>query len=179
LNGRRLPQCPRTPARPKTAQPEAVQPEEPVRSRPFRKSPSGKKLRLWNRLWFRVRHLSRSEVPYGEAGASGGSGPAWIALPSDLTDAEWALVAALIRPAKRGGRPRSVNVREGLNAIVSRALDGVPVDGVAERPAPAQHGLGVSGPVGLGRNPRAHSSRALRRGPGGGRPGGQPNDGDY
>jgi hypothetical protein len=37
LNGRRLPQCPRTPARPKTAQPEAVQPEEPVRSR-----------RLWN-----------------------------------------------------------------------------------------------------------------------------------
>jgi transposase len=57
--------------------------------------------------------------------------------PSDLTDAEWALVAALIRPAKRGGRPRSGDVREGLNAIVSRALDGVPVDGVAERPAPA------------------------------------------
>jgi transposase len=37
--------------------------------------------------------------------------------PSDLTDAEWALIAALIRPAKRGGRPRSVNVREVLNAI--------------------------------------------------------------
>ena len=37
--------------------------------------------------------------------------------PSDLTDAEWALVAPLIRPAKRGGRPRSVNVREVLNAI--------------------------------------------------------------
>ncbi len=36
---------------------------------------------------------------------------------SDLTDAEWALVAPLIRPAKRGGRPRSVNVREVLNAI--------------------------------------------------------------
>jgi transposase len=36
---------------------------------------------------------------------------------SDLTDAEWALVAALIRPAKRGGRPRSVDVREVLNAI--------------------------------------------------------------
>ena len=37
--------------------------------------------------------------------------------PSDLTDAEWALVAPLIRPAKRGGRPRSVNVREVLNAV--------------------------------------------------------------
>ena len=39
--------------------------------------------------------------------------------PSDLTDAEWALVAPLIRPAKRGGRPRTVDVREVLNAIVS------------------------------------------------------------
>jgi transposase len=37
--------------------------------------------------------------------------------PSDLTDDEWALVAPLIRPAKRGGRPRSVNVREVLNAV--------------------------------------------------------------
>lgn len=37
--------------------------------------------------------------------------------PSDLTDAEWALVAPMIRPAKRGGRPRTVDVREVLNAI--------------------------------------------------------------
>jgi transposase len=37
--------------------------------------------------------------------------------PSDLTDAEWALVQPLIRPAKRGGRPRTVKVREVLNAI--------------------------------------------------------------
>ena len=36
---------------------------------------------------------------------------------SGLTDAEWALVAPLIRPAKRGGRPRTVDVREVLNAI--------------------------------------------------------------
>ena len=36
---------------------------------------------------------------------------------SDLTDEEWALVEPLIRPAKRGGRPRSVNVREVLNAL--------------------------------------------------------------
>ena len=37
--------------------------------------------------------------------------------PCDLTDPEWELVAPLIRPAKRGGRPRTVNVREVLNAI--------------------------------------------------------------
>ena len=37
--------------------------------------------------------------------------------PSDLSDAEWALVAPLIPPAKRGGRHREVNVREVLNAI--------------------------------------------------------------
>ncbi len=37
--------------------------------------------------------------------------------PSDLTDAEWALVAPLIPPAKRGGRPRTVDVREVLNGI--------------------------------------------------------------
>ncbi|MGH9781173.1 MAG: IS5 family transposase [Candidatus Acidiferrales bacterium] len=37
--------------------------------------------------------------------------------PSDLTDAEWALVEPTIPPAKRGGRRREVNVREVLNAI--------------------------------------------------------------
>ena len=37
--------------------------------------------------------------------------------PSDLTDAEWVLVAPLIRPAKHGGRPRKVDVREVLNAV--------------------------------------------------------------
>jgi transposase len=37
--------------------------------------------------------------------------------PSDLTDAEWRLVAPLIPPAKTGGRPRDVDVREVLNAI--------------------------------------------------------------
>ena len=37
--------------------------------------------------------------------------------PSDLTDAEWALVEPLIPPAKHGGRHREVDVREVLNAI--------------------------------------------------------------
>jgi transposase len=35
--------------------------------------------------------------------------------PSDLTDDEWAHVAALIPPAKPGGNKRSVNVREVMN----------------------------------------------------------------
>jgi transposase len=37
--------------------------------------------------------------------------------PSDLNDAEWALIAPLIPPARRGGRRRSVKVREVVNAI--------------------------------------------------------------
>jgi transposase len=37
--------------------------------------------------------------------------------PSDLSDAEWALVAPLIPPARRGGRRRSIDEREVLNAI--------------------------------------------------------------
>src|SRR4051795_11398222 len=37
--------------------------------------------------------------------------------PSDLNEAEWSLVASLNPPARRGGRRRSVNVREVLNAI--------------------------------------------------------------
>jgi transposase len=37
--------------------------------------------------------------------------------PSDLTDEEWALVEPFIPPAKRGGRKRTVDVREVLNGI--------------------------------------------------------------
>jgi transposase len=37
--------------------------------------------------------------------------------PSDLTDAEWVLIAPMIPPAKHGGRRREVDVREVLNGI--------------------------------------------------------------
>ncbi len=37
--------------------------------------------------------------------------------PSDLSDTEWALVAPLIPPGKHGGRKRTSDVREVLNAI--------------------------------------------------------------
>jgi transposase len=38
--------------------------------------------------------------------------------PSDMTDDEWALIAPLIPPAKRGGRRRSVDVREVVNGLL-------------------------------------------------------------
>ena len=37
--------------------------------------------------------------------------------PSDLSAAQWARIAPLIPPAKAGGRPRTVNIREIINAI--------------------------------------------------------------
>lgn len=39
----------------------------------------------------------------------------WYA--TDLTDREWALLAPLLPPAKPGGRPRSTDLREVLNAL--------------------------------------------------------------
>ena len=38
--------------------------------------------------------------------------------PTDLTDAQWELVAPLLPPAKHGGRPRTVNLREVVNTIL-------------------------------------------------------------
>ncbi len=39
------------------------------------------------------------------------------AYPTDLTDAQWAILEPLIPAAKLGGRPREVNMREILNSI--------------------------------------------------------------
>jgi len=38
--------------------------------------------------------------------------------PSDLGDAEWELIAPMIPPAKRGGRRRTTDMREVVNAIL-------------------------------------------------------------
>lgn len=38
--------------------------------------------------------------------------------PSDLTDAEWGLVSPLLPPAKRGGRHRTVDLREVVNGVM-------------------------------------------------------------
>jgi transposase len=56
--------------------------------------------------------------------------------PSDLTDAEWALVEPLIPPAKRGGRERTVDVREVLNGIFYVLATGCPSGAAVAAPAP-------------------------------------------
>ena len=38
--------------------------------------------------------------------------------PTDLTDAQWAIIEPLIPGAKHGGRPRTVNMREVINTIL-------------------------------------------------------------
>jgi putative transposase len=40
-----------------------------------------------------------------------------ITSPSDVTEAEWQVVAPLLSAAKPGGRPRSVNLRRILNGL--------------------------------------------------------------
>ena len=38
--------------------------------------------------------------------------------PTDLTDRQWTLLEPLLPPPKPGGRPRTVNLREVINAIL-------------------------------------------------------------
>ncbi len=37
--------------------------------------------------------------------------------PTDLTDQQWQVIESLVPPSKAGGRPRTVDMREILNAI--------------------------------------------------------------
>src|SRR5262249_53145994 len=43
---------------------------------------------------------------------------------TDLTDAQWKIVKPLIPPAKPGGRPREVDMREVLNTLLYQARTG-------------------------------------------------------
>ena len=43
--------------------------------------------------------------------------------PSDVTDAEWAVLGPLIPDATPGGRPRKTNMRSAMNAILLSAAD--------------------------------------------------------
>jgi putative transposase len=40
------------------------------------------------------------------------------AYPTDLTDEQWSIIEPLIPPAKHGGRPRTVNMREVINTCL-------------------------------------------------------------
>lgn len=44
--------------------------------------------------------------------------------PSDLTDDQWTLLEPLIPPARPGGAPRKVNIREVVNALFYRNQEG-------------------------------------------------------
>jgi putative transposase len=44
---------------------------------------------------------------------------------TDVTDAQWALLEPLIPPAKHGGRPREVDMREVVNTLFYQARTGV------------------------------------------------------
>jgi putative transposase len=43
---------------------------------------------------------------------------------SDLTDAQWELIQPVLPPAKRGGRPRTVDLREVVNTLFYQARTG-------------------------------------------------------
>ena len=99
--------------------------------------------------------------------------------PSDLSDAEWDLVAPLMPPAERGGRPRKVDVREVLNAIFYVLSTGCQWNALPSDLPPRGTVRGCLDLGGMGRHDRAHPPRTLRAMPRGGRPGGQPDHGDH
>ncbi len=43
--------------------------------------------------------------------------------PTDLTDTEWTILLPLIPAVKPGGRPRTTDMREVVNAIFGSVLD--------------------------------------------------------
>jgi transposase len=49
-----------------------------------------------------------------------------LALPSDLTDAQWQCLEPLIPAAKSGGRPRKTDMRAAMNAIFYLLRTGCP-----------------------------------------------------
>jgi putative transposase len=45
--------------------------------------------------------------------------------PTDLTDSQWVIIQELIPPAKPGGRPRSLDMRQVVNAILYVVVGGI------------------------------------------------------
>jgi putative transposase len=45
--------------------------------------------------------------------------------PTDLTDGQWVIIQNLIPTAKPGGRPRSLDMRQVVNAILYLTVSGV------------------------------------------------------
>ena len=99
--------------------------------------------------------------------------------PSDLTDAEWALVAPLIPAAKRGGNKRTFNLREVANGLMYILSTGcqwaaIPKDLPPRSTLHDYFDRWDYDPIGLRRHARPHSPRALCGMPGVGGAGHQP-----
>ena len=45
--------------------------------------------------------------------------------PTDLTDDQWLLIHPLLPPAKSGGRPRSTDLRQVVNALLYILIGGI------------------------------------------------------
>ena len=84
--------------------------------------------------------------------------------PSDMTDAEWAIVAPLIPPARRGGTEALGEHARSAQRHLLCVVDGLPMEGAAQGPAAEEHGARLSRTVELGRHAGAHPSCALCRG---------------
>ena len=84
--------------------------------------------------------------------------------PSDLTDDEWVYCRA-DDPAGETWWTQTLGERaRGLERDFLRAVDRVPMEGIAQRPAAEEHGARLSRTLELGRYVGAHPSCALRCG---------------
>jgi transposase len=68
--------------------------------------------------------------------------------PSDVTDEEWALIAPLIPPAKRGGNKRTVIEREIVNGLMFILSTGCQWARAAQGFAAPHHGERLLPPLG-------------------------------
>ena len=104
---------------------------------------------------------------------------AGLRYPSDLTDAEWALVEPFIPPAKRGGRKRTVDVREVLNGIFYVLATGCQWRALPKDLPPKSTVHDYLDALGLGRHAQAPAPCPVRPGARAGGQGGEPDRGDH
>src|SRR5436853_6035030 len=99
--------------------------------------------------------------------------------PSDLTDAEWALIEPFIPPAKHGGRKREVDEREIANGIMYVLSTGCQWRAIPKDLPPRSTVYDYFCLWQWGWHAGSHSPRALRAMSGTGRAGSQPDRGDH
>ena len=95
--------------------------------------------------------------------------------PSDVTDAEWAIIAPMIPPPRQGGRHRETNMRDVMNG----AAYGMPMAAVAEKLSAALHRLQLLLGMDALRRARSHPPHAASEGARGRGPRGKPDRRHY